>query len=164
MEQKQLEFIDRRNKLLISLIRKLDLGIHILHLPDKPMFYNIDYSIQYSGFVLDNRIILNTKPHDSTVEDSFKMKLTEDILESDEKIEQTRGIFQDWINNCTHRTVWTIKVKNTRLYLAGFNHHDKLNKRSPYPIFSEYYPHIYFDEEKKNEILDRFSNSKVELE
>ncbi len=163
MEQKQLEFIDKRNKTLIALIKKLDLGIHILHLPDKPMFYNIDYSIQYSGFVLGKQILLNTKPHD-TEEASFKMKLSEEILDSDEKIEQLRFIFQDWINNCTHRPVWTIKVKNTRLYLSGFNHHDKLNKRNPYPIFSEYYPHIYFDEAKKQEIIERFSNNKIELE
>lgn len=162
MEQKQLEFIDRRNKTLIALIRKLDLGIHILHLPDKPMFYSPDYSIEYSGFVLNRTVILNTKPHDNTGDDSFKFKLSDEMLDDEQKIEQIRFMFQDWINNCTHREVYTVKVKNTRLYLTGFNHHDKLNKENPYPVFSQYYPRIFYDINKKNEIIERFSN-KVEL-
>lgn len=163
MEQKQLEFIDRRNKTLIALISKLKLGIHILNLPEKPMFYSPDYSIEYSGFVLNRTVILNTKPHDSNVEDSFKFKLSDEMLDSEEKIEQIRIIFQDWINNCTHKEVYTVKVKNLRLYLTGFNHHDKLNKENPYPVFSQFYPRIFYDRDKKEEIISRFSN-KIELE
>jgi len=162
MEKKQLDFVDRRNKLLITLISRLKLGIHILNLPDKPMFYSADYSVEYSGYVKNFELILNTRPHDSG-EESFKMKLSNETIDSDEKIEQLRFIFQDWINNCTHSPVWTIKIKNMRLYLTGFNHHDKLNRRSPYPVFSEFYPHIYHDEEKKYEILNRFQN-RIELE
>ncbi len=162
MEQKQIDFVDRRNKLLVALISKLKLGIHILNLPEKPMFYSADYSIQYSGYVKNFELILNTSPHDSG-EESFKMKLSNENINDDEKIEQIRFIFQDWINNCTHLPVWTVKIKNMRLYLTGFNHHDKLNRKSPYPVFSEFYPQIYYNEEKKNEIINRFK-SKIELE
>lgn len=162
MEQKQLEFFDKRNKLLIALIKRLDLGIHILHLPEKPMFYSRDYSIEYSGFVLNKLIILNSKPHDNDKEESIRIKLSDELLESEEKIEQIRFIFQDWINNCTHREVYTVKVKDMRLYLTGYNHHDKLNKENPYPVFSQFYPKIFYDIEKKQEIIERFSG-KIEL-
>jgi hypothetical protein len=33
------------------------------------------------------------------------------------------------------------------LFLTGFNHHNKIDKRNPYPVFAKYDPIIYYDKE-----------------
>jgi hypothetical protein len=155
------KMVDRRNRRLVSLISKLKLGIHILNFPEKPMFYSPDYRYEYSGYIKNFNLVLLTQPYEGEI--TFQLKLEEEIINDEAIIEQTRFIFSDWINNCEHKRCYTVKVKNTNLYVSGFNHHDRLNHKRPYPVFSEFNPHIYYEKERAFEIVHKFSTPNTEL-
>jgi len=91
------------------------------------------------------------------------MMLENAIVEDDAAVERLSYIFLDWMNNCEHKRCYVIKVSGANLYLSGYNHHDKLNRRRAYPVFSEFNPHIYYEKEKTLEIISKFSNNNVEL-
>ena len=59
--------VDRRNRRLVILISKLNLGIHILNFPEKPMFYSTDYTTEYSGYVKNFNLVLKTKPWEGDI-------------------------------------------------------------------------------------------------
>jgi len=32
-----------------------------------------------------------------------------------------------------------------RMFLTGFNHHNKIDRTNPYPVFANYEPIVYYD-------------------
>ena len=137
--------ISERNQKLITFISGLNLGIHVIDLPEKPRFVTPDYKFLLHGFVKNFKIILMDKEFEGNV-----------ILECrvDADPEQHREKFVEWITIYEHRKIYTLMHQN--LFVVGYNFHDKLQKRNQYPVFAKYFPHFYYDIEKVEELVQRF--------
>lgn len=144
--------ISERNQKLINFISGLGLGIHIIDLPEKPRFVSHDYKYLLHGFVKNFKIILTNQEYDGDI-----------ILEVrvDADPEAYRDKIAEWMAIYEHRRVYTLVYED--LFLSGFNHHDKINKLKPYPVFARYFPHFYYELEKAEEIQDRFSEYNLQI-
>ena len=144
--------IDERNRLLVALIKELDLGIHIVGFPEKMKFISADYKHWYSGYVKNFDVIL--KPQEFTEEESYRVRLRPIELLN---IDSIRGEFENWIGYAKHKRIYTVRQGSSGMFVTGFNHHDKIGKTSPYPVFARFEPVIYNDALKAQEIVNRFS-------
>jgi hypothetical protein len=67
-----------------------------------------------------------------------------------------------------HREIYRVKVKDTPLYLSGYNFLDKSDPENPtnrYPVFAPFQPKIYFSEEMAQSIVESYkSYVKLEVE
>lgn len=144
--------ISERNQKLIKFISELDLGIHIIDLPEKPRFVSKDYKFLLNGFVKNFKIILNRKEYDGEV-------LLECRVDADP--EQMREKFVEWLSMYEHKRIYTLMYGD--LFVSGFNHHDKLNKLRPYPVFARYFPHFYYELDKAEELVERFKEYQLEI-
>lgn len=141
--------ISERNQKLINFISRLNLGIHILDLPEKPKFISPHYTHWYNGYVKNFDIILMDKEWDGNI--ILKCRVDSDP-------EQYRERFVEWMSFYEHKKIYTL-VSNDYpdLFICGFNHHDKINRTSPYPVFAKFFPHIYYDKEKAEDVARKFS-------
>lgn len=146
------EGISERNQKLVKFISELNLGIHIIDFPEKPRFVSKDYKYLLNGFVKNFKIILNSKEYDGEV-------LLECRVDADP--EQMREKFVEWIAMYEHRRIYTLTYGD--LFLTGFNHHNRLEKTNPYPVFSRYFPHFYYELEKAEELVARFQEYDLEI-
>lgn len=146
------EGISERNQKLIKFISGLKLGIHIIDLPHSPRFINSNYQYLLHGFVKNFKIILNNKEFGG-----------EAILECrvDANPEEYRDRFAEWMTLYEHKKIYTLMYGD--LFLAGFNHHDKINKINPFPVFAKFFPHFYYEKEKAEEIQARFKEYDLEI-
>lgn len=152
--------ISERNAYLIALIRELDLGIHVIHLPHKPKLLSADYKWWFHGYVKNFQLIL--KPLEFTDEVFFETKLRP-IEKMD--VQAIRDKFLDWMVNCNHKRIYTISyVKNNAgLFVTGFNHHNKVSKTNPYPVFARFDPLIYFDKSQAQAVVDTFTEYQLQI-
>jgi hypothetical protein len=60
-----------------------------------------------------------------------------------------------------HKRIYTLKYGD--LFLSGFNHHNKIEKTNPYPVFSRFFPHFYYEIEKAEELQARFKEYDLEI-
>lgn len=147
------EGISERNQKLIKFVTGLNLGIHIIGLPEQPRFVSEDYKYLLNGFVKNFKIILNNKEYDGEV-----------ILQCrvDDNPNDYRELFVEWINAYEHKRIYTINYIDG-LMISGYGHHDKINKTNPYPVFARYFPHFYYEIEKAEEIQERFKEYNLEI-
>lgn len=146
------EEISERNGLLIDLIRELDLDLHIIGLPHSPKLTNIDYSIQYFGYCKNFHFLLMDGNSDIPYLD-IRLKPIKNM-----DLEDLKPKILNWMGIFTHQEIHALKLANTKLYVSGFNHHNKILKTNPYPVFSEFDPILYYSFEKAAEISERFSS------
>jgi len=146
------EGISERNQKLIAFISGLKLGIHIIDLPEKPRFVSANYQYLLHGFVKNFKIILYNKEYDGDI-----------VLECrvDANPEEYRQVFVEWMSMYEHKRIYTITYGD--LFLCGFNHHDKINKLNPYPVFARYFPHFYYEKDKAEDIQVRFKEYDLDL-
>jgi hypothetical protein len=143
--------ISERNGFLISLISELQLGIHIVELPHKPKFLSHDSKLLLKCYVHNFNMILNDS--DDNVFYQFKLKETSKL-----NIDEIRDKFIDWLTSVEHTKVYTITLKDTGLFVTGFNHHNKILKKNPYPVFARYSPIVYYDMDRAEGLLHKFSD------
>jgi len=152
------EEISERNGYLIALITKLELGIHVVELPHKPKLLSNDYTRSLNAYVRNFHLIL--KPAIDTDEVYFEVKLKPiDKMNLDEIKEK----FLEWMVVFEHKRIYTISLKDTRLLLTGFNHHNKLMKTNPYPVFAQFDPLTYHDLERAEDIVQRFDKYELKI-
>jgi hypothetical protein len=150
------EEISERNGYLISLIAELNIGIHVVNLPHKPKFLNSDSTKQLNAYVNNFHLILtNTQG-----EEFFKIK-----LKPIEKMnmDEIRHKFIEWIVMFEHSDIFTVSINGTGLFVTGFNHHNKINKTNPYPVFARFSPIIYDSANKAESIIERFSEYNLKI-
>jgi len=77
-----------------------------------------------------------------------------------------RDFVDRWFKECVHREVFTIRVKDTHLRVAGWNFlkPDKTDPKGKYPVFSQYKFKIYFSKERCEEIIKDYSTDELLLE
>ena len=144
--------ISERNQKLINFISGLQLGIHIIDLPDSPRFVNSNYQYLLHGFVKNFKIMLYNKEFDGDL-----------ILEVrvDANPEEYRDKFVEWMTLYEHKRIYTLTYGD--LFVSGFNHHDKVNKLNPYPVFARFFPHFYYEREKAQELQERYKEYDLEI-
>jgi hypothetical protein len=96
-------------------------------------------------------MILNDS--DDNVFYQFKLKETSKL-----NIDEIRDKFIDWLTSVEHTKVYTITLKDTGLFVTGFNHHNKILKKNPYPVFARYSPIVYYDMDRAEGLLHKFSD------
>ena len=148
--------IAERNGQLIALITELDLGIHIIDLPHKPKLLSADYQWWLSGYVKNFHLLLKPQEYSEEIVADIRLKPIQNL-----NVEEIRNQFLDWMVNCTHKRIYTLS--HNGLFLTGFNHHNKIMKTNPYPVFSRYDPITYMDLEKTKEIVERFDNYELKI-
>lgn len=141
--------ISERNQKLINFISGLGLGIHILDLPEKPKLISADYKWWMNGYVKNFHIILTNKEWDA--EEILKCRVDANPADFREK-------FAEWMIMYEHKRIYTLVSSDyPDLFVTGFNHHDKINKRSPFPVFAKFFPLIYYEKDKAEDVANRFS-------
>lgn len=128
------EGISERNQKLINFISGLNLGIHIIDLPEKPRFVSKDKYL-LNGYVKNFKIYLMSKEYDGEV-------LLECRVDAD--YEQLREKFVEWMTMYEHRRIYTLVYGgNEGLFVSGKDYHDKINKINSYPVFGRFSPMQY---------------------
>lgn len=146
------EGISERNQKLINFISGLHLGIHIIDLPEKPRFVSPNYQYLLHGFVKNFKIILNNQEFNGEV-------ILECRVDADPELHREK--FVEWMSMYEHKRIYTLKYGD--LFLSGFNHHNKIEKTNPYPVFSRFFPHFYYEREKAEELQARFKEYDLEI-
>jgi hypothetical protein len=139
------EDISERNKKLIKIVSSLNLGIHIINLPHKPIFLTHDYKKKINCYVHNYYIKLLT-PEDSIF---YEDKISEEM-----DVEMLRSKFVELIDIYVQQRVYILSHKG--LFVTGFNHHNKIDKFSPYPVFAYYEPMIYTNIEAAQNTARKF--------
>jgi hypothetical protein len=144
------EEISERNGLLINFISSLDLGIHIIDLPHKPILLSFDYSVILSAYVKNFHLLL-MKGDTQDIYLDIRLKPIRNM-----DLEFLKPKILEWFVLYQHNKIYTLKLKNTNLFIVGFNHHNKILKKNPYPVFAYFDPLIYRDLTKVEDVYDRF--------
>jgi len=144
--------ISERNALLINFITRLDVGIRIIDLPEKPKFVSHDYKYWLHAYVHNFNIKLLDAEFNGNVIAAMRV---------DSDPEEYRDTFLEWMVKYEHKRIYTITYKG--LFLSGFNHHNKIDKSNPFPVFAKYYPHTYYSLAKAREIVDRFKEYELQI-
>ena len=145
------EEISERNGLLIAFIAALDLGIHIIELPHKPKLLSADYTVQLSAYVKNFHLIL-TKGDSDEVHLDIRLKPLRNM-----DLEALKPQILEWLVLYQHTRIYTLGLADTNLFVVGFNHHNKILKKNPYPVFAEFDPIIYKELERAESTRDRFN-------
>lgn len=145
------EDISERNGYLIALITKLDMGLHIIDLPHKPRILSADGKRLLRAYIKNFNLYLKGSNEDIY----FQVKLKHiDSL----NIEEIKSYFIEWIAMFEHTEIFTLSLEDTGLFVCGFNHHNKILKKNPYPVFSRYDPLFYYELERAESILEKFTD------
>lgn len=148
--------ISERNGYLISLISELNLGIHIVDLPHKPKFLTSDSKYSLKGYVHNFNLILNGANDEVFYETKLRPL-------SRMNIEEISSKFIDWMTMFEHTRIYTISLDETGLFVTGFNHHNKILKKNPYPVFARYSPVIYYEIDRAESVLERFDDYNLSI-
>lgn len=152
------EEISERNGLLINFITALDMGIHVIDLPHKPKLLSSDYTRQFTAYVKNFHLILvkGTDGRGTNSNEVFLDIRLKPIENMD--LEDIKAKMLEWLVIYEHTRIYTIKIAGTELFLSGFNHHNKIEKTNPYPVFARYNPLTYYEIDRVESILERFNN------
>jgi hypothetical protein len=139
--------ISERNVKLINIIKHLDLGIHILNLPHKPKFLTHDYKYQINAYAHNFELILMSSEEDVFHEEKIKSVESMDIDKLRDKFVYLMSMYEQ-------KRVYVLSYN--RMFLTGFNHHNKIERTNPYPVFASYDPLIYYDYDKAINTADKY--------
>lgn len=72
----------------------------------------------------------------------------------------------EWFKTAKHKECYNVRVKNTKLYLSGYNFTAWYDAEpmERYPVFCEVNYKIYFSKNYANKIAKEYSNEKSKLE
>ncbi len=143
--------ISERNGLLVGFIKALDLGIHIIQLTDKPKLISPDYNYWFSGYIKNFNLILTDSEHNPKILWNIRLKPVQNM-----DMEDLKPKILQWMTKFQHKKIYTLSLKNSKLFVVGFNHHNRMDHANPFPVFAFFYPLIYMSREKALEVQKRF--------
>jgi hypothetical protein len=145
------EEISERNGLLIEFISTINLGIHIIDLPHKPKMLSSDYTRQLSGYVKNFHLIL-TKGTSDEVHLDIRLKPINNM-----DLEVLLPQILEWLVLYNHPKVYTLTLPENGMFVTGFNHHNKIMKTNPYPVFAKFNPIVYYELDRAESTQERFN-------
>lgn len=129
------EMVARRNKRLKNLFARNEVNVRLVGDEQKPAVI-MDESVVLSCYVKNFDLHFTQEPFSDTIVKTVKLKHEPEI---------TRQELQDVIEACKHRPVYRIVMKNTELYLVGYNYLNSEDSVGRYPVFAKHKPKVYFD-------------------
>lgn len=145
--------ISLRNLKLIKVVEALGLGLHVLNLPHRPMFISYDYKYKLNVYVQNYDLILL-----SVGDDIFHTEKIKELHNMD--IESLRSKFVEMMTMYEQKRIWVLTQGD--LFLTGFNHHNKIDKTRPYPVFAKYEPIIYNEYDKAFNTANKYNLKIIE--
>jgi hypothetical protein len=153
------EIIIRRNERLKLFFDKIfDQRYLIIGDPNKPSVIYLPKegpSRCVSCFVHNFTLVFTSEPFNG--EHLYSVTLNNKNIKYPEKSKVI-----EVINSAQHKTVFRIKVKNTPLYLSGYNFTDKADYETKYPVFAPFGEKIYFNINHAIDIIDRYPELNLE--
>ena len=141
--------LSKRNALLVKTISATDLGIHLLNMKHFPILITHDWKYEIGVYVKDYDIVVLKGENDV----HYSMSLLNAKMED---IEELRRSLIDCINYYGQvKPIWILKRKD--LLLTGFNHHNKVDKKNPYPVFAHYDPIVYHSREQAENTARKYN-------
>lgn len=144
------EGISERNGLLIEFITAIDVGIHLIDMVHTPKLISYDYTTKFSAYCKNFHLIL-LKGTSDEIHLDIRLKPIKNM-----DIDDLKPKFLEWMVLFDHAKIYTLGLRNTNLFVVGFNHHNKVLKTNPYPVFSFYDPITYYDLERAENTQKRF--------
>ncbi len=145
--------IIRRNQRVVELFKHFDMPVRLIGDINTPaIIYKDLYCL--CCYVKNFYLVFTDKPFNG--ENIGQIKLTKDIACTKEEI-------MALLERGEHRLVYKIKVKDTELYLSGYNFLDKDNLDGRYPVFAKFGYKIYFDKDYAQSIVDSYLEYQLEV-
>jgi hypothetical protein len=122
----------------------------VIHLPEKGPSKCI------SCFVHNFTLTFTSEPFNG--EHIHSVQLTMDNIRIVD-VEQIMKV----IDSAQHKTVFRIKVKETNLFLSGYNFKDKGDYDTKYPVFAPHGEKVYFNVDHAMDIIEKYPEYGLEV-
>lgn len=136
------EMVTRRNKRLVSLFTKNNVSVRLVGDPQKPAVI-MDESIVISCFVKNFNLNFTKEPFSDEIVSTVKLKHEPDI---------TKYELEQILEICKHRPVYKLKLKESNLFLVGYNYMNSEDSVGRYPVFAKHKPKVYFDKDYASDV------------
>ncbi len=148
------EMVTRRNKRLKSLFSRNGVNVRLVGDEQKPAVI-MDESVVLSCYVKNFDLHFTKEPFSDEIVKTVKLKHDPDI---------TRFELQEVIELCKHRPVFRIRIKNTELFLVGYNYLNSEDSVGRYPVFAKHKPKVYFDNSYAEKVAVNLAEEGYDIE
>lgn len=148
------EMVTRRNKRLKSLFSRNGVNVRLVGDAQKPAVI-MDESVVLSCYVKNFDLHFTKEPFSDEILKTVKLKHEPEI---------TRFEIQEVIELCKHRPVFRILLKDTELYLVGYNYLNSEDSVGRYPVFAMHKPKVYFDKSYAEKVAENLAEEGYEIE
>lgn len=131
------KLVARRNKRLITIFTSNGVNVRLVGNPEKPAVI-MDESTLLSCYVKNFDLHFTKEPFSDEIVKTVKLKHEPDV---------TKFEIEEVIEMCKHRPVYKVGLRNSELYLVGYNYLNPEDSVGRYPVFAKHKPKIYFDKE-----------------
>lgn len=148
------ELVSRRNKRLLSFFTSNGFNVRIVGDDQKPAIILNESSV-LSCYVKNFDLFFTRAPFSDEIVRQFKLKHDPEVTSLE---------IQEAIDSCQHRPVYKIRIKNSDLYLTGYNYLNSEDGVGRYPVFAKHRPKVYFDMEYAENLVQSLSEDSYDLE
>lgn len=148
------EMVQRRNKRLKSLFSRNGVNVRLVGDEQKPAVI-MDESVVLSCYVKNFDLHFTKEPFSDEIVKTVKLKHDPEI---------TRFEIQEVIELCKHRPVYRILLRNTELFLVGYNYLNSEDSVGRYPVFAKHKPKVYFDRAYAEKVAENLVEEGYEIE
>lgn len=148
------ELVIRRNRRLLSFFISNGFNVRIVGDEQKPAII-LDESSVLSCYVKNFDLFFTRAPFSDEVVRQFKLKHDPEVSSLE---------IQEAIDMCQHRPVYKIRLKNTELFLTGYNYLNSEDGVGRYPVFARHRPKVYFDMEYAQKLVQNLIEENYDLE
>jgi len=138
------EMVERRNKRLLRFFTELGYDVRIVGNAQKPAVI-LNEMVVLSCYVKNFDLHFTKEPFSDEIVKSFKLK---------NEIEATKHELQEAIELGTHRPVYKVKLKESDMFLVGYNYLNSEEAMGRYPVFARHKPKVYFDREYAEKLVE----------
>jgi len=138
------EMVKRRNKRLLNLFTCHGLSVRLVGDENKPAVI-LNETTVVSCFVKNFDLFFTSEPFSNDIIKMIKLKQEPEI---------SRYELHETLDMCTHRPVYKIKLKETDLFLVGYNYLNSEDAVGRYPVFAKHRPKVYFDFKYAREVAE----------
>lgn len=131
------KLVARRNKRLITIFTSNGVNVRLVGNPEKPAVI-MDERVLLSCYVKNFDLHFTKEPFSDEIVKTVKLKHEPDV---------TKFEIEEVIEMCKHRPVYKVGLRNTELFLVGYNYLNPEDSVGRYPVFAKHKPKIYFDKE-----------------
>jgi hypothetical protein len=148
------EMVERRNKRLKLFFTVNQINVRLVGDPQKPAIIRDEQEV-LSCFVKNFDLHFTKEPFSDEIVRTVKLKSTPEL---------NRREIEEILDACSHRPVYRLKLKNSELFLVGYNYLNSEDSVGRYPVFARHKPKVYFDKEYAEKVAGTLSEDDYEIE